>query len=88
MCNKFIKTNHIGIAIGVFNNIPVGAKESCVTSSICHNNRLTRREVGDERSDSARVHIYTDSLVRQRMRFGGSHANEMSSITSGFVTAY
>ena len=44
-CNKFIKTNHVGIAIGIFKDIPVSTKESGVTTTISHNNGFMRREV-------------------------------------------
>ena len=87
MCNKFIKTNHIGIAIGIFKNIPVSTKKSGVTTTICHNNGFPRRKVGDKRTYSGRVHIYTNGSVRRRTGCGNSHAKEAGGIMSGLVTA-
>ena len=86
MHNKLVKTNHVGIAIGILKYIPVSTKESSVTSLICLNNGFVEREVGDERTYFGRVHIDTNSLVRQRVGNGDSHVKELGSFTSGLVT--
>ena len=38
LCDKFIKTNHIGMSIGILKHIPVSAKESSITTAISHSN--------------------------------------------------
>ena len=86
MHNKFIKTNHIGIVSGILKYIPVSTKKSSVTTTICHNNGFSGREVGDEGMYFGRVHIDTDSPVRWRVGSGDSHAKEVGSFMSGLVT--
>ena len=36
--NKFIKTDHICIVIGIFKDIPISTKKASVTTAIGHNN--------------------------------------------------
>ena len=86
MCNKFVKTNHVGIAIGIFKDIQVSTKKSGVTTAICHNNGFAGREAGDKRTYFGRVHIDTDSLVMQRVGSDDSHTKESGSFMSGLVT--
>ena len=87
MGNEFIKTNHIGIAIGVFENIPVSAKKSSVTSTICHNDGFMRGKTGGKRTYMGRVHIDVNSAVCWGTGCHDGHAKKMGSITSGLVTS-
>ena len=87
LCNKFVETNRICIAIGILKYIPVSTKESGVTSAIGHNNRFTGREAGYERTDFGKVHIDENSLVRRIVGKSDSHAKESGSFMSGLVTA-
>ena len=87
MGNEFIKTNQVGIVIGIFKNIPVSStKESGITTTICHNNGFMRRKVGDKGAYSGRVHIDTNSSVSWGTGCCDSHAKEVGSIMSGLVS--
>ena len=85
--NKFIKTNHICISISIFKNIPVGAKEAGITATICHNNGFLRSKMGGKGMDTARIHIYMNSVVCRETGCRDSHTKEAGSIMSGLVTA-
>ena len=86
MGNKFVKTHHVGMAVGVLKDIPVCPKKASVTTAISHNNRFMRSKTGDKSTYLGRVHVDTNSLVSWGTGYRDSHAEETGGITSSLVT--
>ena len=85
--NEFIKTNHIGKSISIFKDIPVGAKEACITSTIGHHDGFVRSKTGGKGMDMAGVHVHMNSSLSGRNGCCDGHAKKTGSVTSSLVTA-